>query len=168
MKIVSVRILSVATLALAPMLIAAGQGSIEKVRVQAIEPARAAHLQQSVSGNCYGRKVVVDFIHHSSSKFAAVDTVMKVTVDGKVHSFGASEAFVRDLASGSPFAHQDWIYCDNDPNRQILLVALGFTAPGITTVAPGEPHAAPTIQRAKITFARDGSFVTYSGLQPAE
>lgn len=66
---------------------------------------------------------------------------------------GGSEAVVRDLASGAPFAHQDWIYCDNDDSRQILVVALGFTAPGITTVAPGEPHAAPAIQRAKITFA---------------
>lgn len=88
MKIVSIRIRSVATIALTPMLIAASQASTLKVvRVQAIEPARAANLQQSVSGNCYGRKAVVDFIR-SSSKSTDVDTIMKVTVDGKVHSFG--------------------------------------------------------------------------------
>jgi hypothetical protein len=93
------------------------------VALNTVEPSAAAHQQQALSGNCYGREVSVQFDRGSST------TASKITVriGGKSQTYTQSQPFERALNQGSKTAFQFWIVCDNDKDKQVLLTAWGIS-----------------------------------------
>jgi hypothetical protein len=129
------------------------------VVVHTAEPTPAAHLHKSVSGICFGRSVSVEFPYDKVDAKPAI----KVTVAGRSRVFNTSQAFVRDLYDPSK-AYRMGLWCDTD---RIELTAVGVSIS--LTGTPGTQSAkyvSSALWRASVSFARNGSFLRYSGLQP--
>jgi hypothetical protein len=129
------------------------------ILVQAIEPSLASNVHHLVTGTCYGQEVVADLAEGGSNLPAKAS----FSVSGAVHRFGPEADFVHDLLSSSSTSYRLQLYCDNDPNKQIMLFAFG-----VSWVYDHQKYAATRFWQARVWFSQDGTLVRYSGIQPAD
>ena len=129
------------------------------VTVQAIEPSLASNVHHLVIGTCYGEEVVADLADGKSDLPARAS----ISVSGAVHWFGPEADFVHDILSSSSTSYRLQLYCDNDPNKQIMLSAFW-----VSWVYDDQKYSATRFWQARIWFSQDGMLVRYSGIQPAD